>query len=194
MKAYFCRAEEIIGGSMTIGFCICQNTSRDSARIALGENKDIQILIQSRRKRAGGEREEGIVLSTQISHHSSGTRALLPSSSEAKGISKAGNKNQNEFREIPAPSWSAQHSSNGSPWGEERKSCRFKWVPVAQGSCPVQRGPWSLLLLPAQLGGVKSCSDFFPLTEAARVFIWEPGIRELLLIPVSLTLMQQVNI
>lgn len=43
-------------------------------------------------------------------------------------------------------------------------------------------------------GGVKSCSDFFRLPGAARIFVREWGKRELLLIPMNLTLMQQVNI
>lgn len=40
----------------------------------------------------------------------------------------------------------------------------------------IQMGPPPLL--PAQLGGVKSYSDFFPLTEAAKVFVQEWGKRD----------------
>lgn len=124
-----------------------------------------------------------------------GTGALLPSSSQAKGISKAGNKKRNEFREILAcnPLPAMQLSSDSSPWGDERKNCKFKWVPLALQSHPVQRG-LGHCCCQHSCGEVKSCSEFFPLMETARVFVREWGKRELLLIPMSLTLMQQVNI
>lgn len=52
------------------------------------------------------------------------TGAQLPSASQAKGISKAGNKNQNEFRESPAPSQSAKPAAYSThpaaPCGERR--------------------------------------------------------------------------
>lgn len=93
-----------------------------------------------------------------------------------------------------------QHSSHGSPWGEERKSCRFKWTQVAQGSCPVQRGPWSLLP-PAQLrgysgveGGVPNPALTFSPSQRQQGVLFRNRLKGLLLIPVSVTLMQQVTI
>lgn len=59
-----------------------------------------------------GDRGEGncIKHADQLSQiiPTASTGAQLPSSSQAKGISKAGNKNRNEFRESPAPSQSAK--------------------------------------------------------------------------------------
>lgn len=86
-----------------------------------------------------------------------------------------------------------QLSSDGSPWGEERKNCKFKWVPLALQSHPVQRGARSLLL-PAQLQGSQILLWILPPHGGSKGFRSGMGKRELLLIPMSLTLMQQVNI
>lgn len=85
-----------------------------------------------------------------------------------------------------------QHSYDSSLSGVQRK-LQIQ-MGISEGPILFKRGLGNCCYCQHNCGGVKSSSDFFPHTETARVFMQEKGRRELLLILMSLTRMQQANI